>query len=168
MSNINKEKFEDYFELIKNSMQKFECDFKHENNEFSIHSSKKDFIDIIHFIKDYPTTNFDILVDICAVDYPKNKKRFEIVYQFLSTSQKLRMKLKLKIFDKESVPSICSIFPNSNWYEREIWDLFGISFVKSRIRCFIRFHNFLFVVFGIMKLNAKIFYCCSSLSQFCN
>ena len=128
MSNINKEKFEDYFELIKNSMQKFECDFKHENNEFSIHSSKKDFIDIIHFIKDYPTTNFDILVDICAVDYPKNKKRFEIVYQFLSTSQKIRMKLKLKIFDKESVPSICSIFPNSNWYEREIWDLFGISF----------------------------------------
>ena len=109
-------------------MQSFDCKVKIINSEICIESSKIDFIKIIHFIKDHPNTNFDVLVDICAVDYPKRAKRFEIVYQFLSISLNLRIKLKLGIKDNEVVPSISKIYSCSNWYEREIWDLFGISF----------------------------------------
>ena len=79
-------------------------------------------------MKDHPNTSFDVLVDICAVDYPDRKNRFEIVYQLLSISLNLRMKLKLQVKEDEPVESLSNIYPCANWYEREIWDLFGISF----------------------------------------
>jgi len=118
----------DALNLVKNSIQVFDCNVEIYNNELSVESSSSDFIKIIHFIKDHPNTNFDVLIDICAVDFPNKPKRFEIVYQFLSISLNLRMKLKLKVDVDESVESVSSIYPCANWYEREIWDLFGISF----------------------------------------
>ncbi len=121
-------KLVDAIDLVKNSIQIFDCDAKVANNELSVESSKSDFIKIILFLKDHPNTSFDVLVDICGVDYPNRKFRFEIVYQLLSISLNLRMKLKLKVQEDESVESLSSIYPCANWYEREIWDLFGISF----------------------------------------
>ncbi len=118
----------DYIDLLKISMKIFDCEIICLNSEICINSSSKDFIKIIHFIKDHPTTNFSLLIDICAVDYPENKKRFEVIYNFLSVSQNLRLKLKLKVGINENVESISNIYSCSNWYEREIWDLFGISF----------------------------------------
>ena len=121
-------KLVDAIDLVKNSIQIFDCKVLVSNNELSIESSKSDFIKIILFLKDHPNTSFDVLVDICAVDYPDRKNRFEIVYQLLSISLNLRMKLKLKIKEDEPVESLSNIYPCANWYEREIWDLFGISF----------------------------------------
>ena len=121
-------KLVDAIDLVKNSIQIFDCEAKVANNELSVESSKSDFIKIILFLKDHPNTSFDVLVDICGVDYPNRKFRFEIVYQLLSISLNLRMKLKLKVQEDESVESLSSIYPCANWYEREIWDLFGISF----------------------------------------
>ena len=118
----------DYIDLLKISMKTFDCEIICLNSEICINSSSKDFIKIIHFIKDHPTTNFSLLIEICAVDYPENKKRFEVIYNFLSVSQNLRLKLKLKVGINENVESISNIYSCSNWYEREIWDLFGISF----------------------------------------
>ncbi len=121
-------KLVDAIDLVKNSIQIFDCKVLVSNSELSIESSKSDFIKIILFLKDHPNTSFDVLVDICAVDYPDRKNRFEIVYQLLSISLNLRMKLKLKIKEDEPVESLSNIYPCANWYEREIWDLFGISF----------------------------------------
>ena len=121
-------KLDDAIDLVKNSIQIFDCKVLVSNNELSVESSKSDFIKIILFLKDHPNTSFDVLVDICGVDYPERKNRFEIVYQLLSISLNLRMKLKLRVQEDESVESLCSIYPCANWYEREIWDLFGISF----------------------------------------
>tara|TARA_B100000989_G_C19482914_1_gene446003 strand:- start:307 stop:915 length:609 start_codon:yes stop_codon:yes gene_type:complete len=121
-------KLVDAIDLVMNSIQIFGCKVSVKNNELSVESSKSDFIKIILFLKDHPNTSFDVLVDICGVDYPDRKDRFEIVYQLLSISLNLRMKLKLKIHEDESVESLSSIYPCANWYEREIWDLFGISF----------------------------------------
>ena len=128
MMNNNDSKIIDALNLVKNSIQVFDCKVEILNNELSVESSKLDFIKIIHFLKDHPNTNFDVLIDICAVDFPNRQKRFEIVYQFLSISLNLRMKLKLKVDENDSVESVSSIYPCANWYEREIWDLFGISF----------------------------------------
>ncbi len=121
-------KLVDAIDLVKNSIQIFDCKVLVSNNELSVESSKSDFIRIILFLKDHPNTSFDVLVDICAVDYPDRKNRFEIVYQLLSISLNLRMKLKLKVKEDEPVESLSNIYPCANWYEREIWDLFGISF----------------------------------------
>ena len=121
-------KLTDAIDLVKNSIQIFDCKVLVSNNELSVESSKSDFIKIILFLKDHPNTSFDVLVDICGVDYPERKNRFEIVYQLLSISLNLRMKLKLRVQEDESVESLSNIYPCANWYEREIWDLFGISF----------------------------------------
>ena len=121
-------KLTDAIDLVKNSIQIFDCKVFVSNNELSVESSKSDFIKIILFLKDHPNTSFDVLVDICGVDYPERKNRFEIVYQLLSISLNLRMKLKLRVQEDESVESLSNIYPCANWYEREIWDLFGISF----------------------------------------
>ena len=121
-------KLVDAIDLVKNSIQIFDCKVLVSNNELSVESSKSDFIRIILFLKDHPNTSFDVLVDVCAVDYPDRKNRFEIVYQLLSISLNLRMKLKLQVKEDEPVESLSNIYPCANWYEREIWDLFGISF----------------------------------------
>ena len=121
-------KLVDAIDLVKNSIQIFDCKVLVSNSELSVQSSKSDFIRIILFLKDHPNTSFDVLVDICAVDYPDRKNRFEIVYQLLSISLNLRMKLKLQVKEDEPVESLSNIYPCANWYEREIWDLFGISF----------------------------------------
>ena len=121
-------KLVDAIDLVKNSIQIFDCKVSVSNNELSVESSKSDFIRIILFLKDHPNTSFDVLIDICAVDYPDRKNRFEIVYQLLSISLNLRMKLKLQVKEDEPVESLSNIYPCANWYEREIWDLFGISF----------------------------------------
>ena len=128
MQETNQQHILDSFELIKDSMQQFKCKVNMLNNELAVLSEKEDFIKIIHFFKDHPTTNFDVLIDISAVDYPERNKRFEMVYHFLSIPQNLRIKLKLMIKENETVTSISKVYPAANWYEREIWDLFGISF----------------------------------------
>ncbi len=130
MKHDDSKSIDDYIELLKVSMKSFDCKIFKQNFEICIISSKVDFIKIVHFIKDHPSTNFTLLVDLCAVDYPDNKNRFEIVYNFLSISQNMRLRLKLEIEDNETVESISNIYPCSNWYEREIWDLFGISFTN--------------------------------------
>ena len=130
MKQDDSKSIDDYIELLKVSMKSFDCKIFKQNFEICIISSKADFIKIVHFIKDHPSTNFTLLVDLCAVDYPDNKNRFEIVYNFLSISQNMRLRLKLEVEDDETVESISNIYPCSNWYEREIWDLFGISFTN--------------------------------------
>ena len=128
MSYSKSTKNSDTLDLLKISMQPFGCSVYLISSELCIESDKSKFLDIIHFLKDNPNTSFDVLIDVCAVDYPFKSKRFEIVYQFLSITLNQRLKVKLKIDNDESVESISSIYPCSNWYEREIWDLFGISF----------------------------------------
>ncbi len=122
------EKIQEKYDLIKNSLEIFGCEVFFKNFEIVIISDNIKLSKIIFFLKDNPTTNFDILIDLCAVDYPNKKKRFEVVYNFLSTSQNLRVRLKINIVEDESIPSISNIYPCANWYEREIFDLFGIHF----------------------------------------
>lgn len=66
------------------------------------------------------------LMDICGVDYPERPLRFDVVYHFLDMTQNLRIRLKVAV---ESIaPSLTSLFPCANWWEREAWDMYGILF----------------------------------------
>ena len=99
-----------------------------EKNELNINANLHDIPKLILFLKDNPSISMETLIDITAVDFPNDENRFLVVYNLLSISRNLRIKVKTRISEETSVPSITEIFPSADWYEREIWDLFGIKF----------------------------------------
>ena len=88
----------------------------------------EDIISTILFLKTNQKCKFRQLIDITAVDFPRKEKRFKIVYLLLSHENNLRLIIKTNIDEKEIVPSITKIFPSANWMEREVFDMYGISF----------------------------------------
>ena len=85
-------------------------------------------ISTILFLKTNEKCRFKQLIDITAVDYPEKEKRFKIVYLLLSHEKNLRIVINTYINEKALVPSITKIFPSANWMEREVFDMYGISF----------------------------------------
>ena len=85
-------------------------------------------IQVIDFVKNDPSCEFRQITDIAGVDFPENEKRFEVIYHFLSFGFNLRLRVKTQISESESLPSITSIFPAANWFEREAFDMYGITF----------------------------------------
>ena len=82
----------------------------------------------ILYLKTNDRCRFKQLVDITAVDYPKNNRRFKIVYFLLSHENNLRIMINVTIDEKSPAPSITKIFPSANWMEREVFDMYGIIF----------------------------------------
>ena len=97
-------------------------------NQLYIEIEVQDIISTILFLKTNDKCKFKQLIDITAVDYPQKEKRFKIVYLLLSHENNLRIVIKTNIDEKEIVPSVTKIFPSANWMEREIFDMYGISF----------------------------------------
>ena len=84
--------------------------------------------DFVEFLKADRNCRFSSLVDITAVDYPGREKRFDVVYHFLSMYRNQRIRLRMAIREDEMVHSITNIHPSANWFEREVFDMFGILF----------------------------------------
>jgi len=85
-------------------------------------------VHVLNFLRDDSGCLFKALIDICGVDFPDRDPRFEVVYQLLSLTQNQRLMVKVKTDEDTPVPSVTGIFSSAGWFEREIWDLFGISF----------------------------------------
>ncbi len=68
------------------------------------------------------------LMDICGADYPERPDRFEVVYQLLSLSRNMRVRVKARTDGLSPIPSVVKVFKSAGWYEREIWDMFGVTF----------------------------------------
>jgi NADH-quinone oxidoreductase subunit C len=83
---------------------------------------------LVEFLKTDQTCAFSTLVDITGVDYPERPKRFDVVYHLLSMYQNHRVRLRVAVREEDMVPSITEIFPSANWFEREVFDMFGILF----------------------------------------
>ncbi len=98
------------------------------HNQIYIETDKDDLIDVILFLKTNSDTKFRQLIDITVIDYPENSQRFEVVYLFLSHEFNQRLILKYSIAENEIIPSVTSIFPSANWMEREVFDMYGVSF----------------------------------------
>ena len=99
---------------------------KHSQLYLSIESN--DLIDVLLFLKNDPSTKFKQLIDITAVDYPQESKRFKLVYMLLSHEFNNRIILNYLINEHEVIPSITELFPSANWMEREVFDMYGIKF----------------------------------------
>jgi len=82
----------------------------------------------ILYLKTNNKCRFKQLIDITAVDYPEKEKRFKLVYLLLSHENNLRILININIDEKTHAPSITKIFPSANWMEREVFDMYGVSF----------------------------------------
>ena len=87
-----------------------------------------DLVALAAFLKSDPDCHFTSLVDITAVDYPEAVERFQMVYHFLSMFQNHRVRVKVAVTESDMVPSLVDVYPAANWFEREVFDLFGILF----------------------------------------
>ncbi len=85
-------------------------------------------VEALAYLRDAPDCLFKCFIDITAVDYPVREKRFDVVYHLLSPRHNKRVRVKAAIAEDAAMPSVISVFPSANWYEREVWDLFGVPF----------------------------------------
>ena len=103
-------------------------DTKIKHGQIYITINVEDLLDTILSLKTGKDTKFRQLIDITAVDYPENKKRFKLVYLLLSHELNHRIVLSYFVNENQQVPSLTKIFPSANWIEREIFDMYGIKF----------------------------------------
>jgi len=101
---------------------------KIKHNQLYVTINSEDLLDVILLLKTNKNIKFRQLIDITAVDYPENKKRFKIVYLLLSHEFNQRIILSYFISENEKISSLTKIFPSANWMEREVFDMYGIKF----------------------------------------
>ena len=98
------------------------------NGELNISVAPSNIASFVEFLRSDNRCKFSTLVDITGVDYPDRTKRFDVVYHLLSMYQNHRIRLKVSIRESEAVDSIVSVHPSANWFEREVFDMFGVLF----------------------------------------
>jgi NADH-quinone oxidoreductase subunit C len=87
----------------------------------------KQIVEVIKLLRD--SFGYDMLVDLTAVDYYPRRPRFEMVYHFLNTDSKTRIRVKAQLEESHPhIDTIISLYPIADWLEREVWDMFGIKF----------------------------------------
>ena len=99
------------------------------HGELTVNVTPSNIQGFVEFLKSDQSCGFSSLVDITGVDHPGRAKRFDIVYHFLSMYQNHRIRLRVSIRDDQMVPSIVNVHPSANWFEREVFDMFGVIFV---------------------------------------
>jgi NADH-quinone oxidoreductase subunit C len=96
--------------------------------ELCVRVARETLLDVLAFLRDDADCRFTVLCDICGVDFPDRPMRFEVVYNLLSLSRNLRIRLKIETDEENPVSSATGLFSIAGWWEREAWDLFGIYF----------------------------------------
>ena len=103
-------------------------DSKINHGQIYITINPEELLDATLLLKTNKNTKFRQLIDITAVDYPENQKRFKIVYLLLSHELNQRIILSFFINENQQIPSLTKIFPSANWMEREVFDMYGVKF----------------------------------------
>tara|TARA_B100001245_G_scaffold92085_1_gene66815 strand:- start:2290 stop:2898 length:609 start_codon:yes stop_codon:yes gene_type:complete len=96
--------------------------------ELSFNIEHTNIVKTLRFLRDEPLLSFTQLIDLCGIDWPERKERFQVAYNLLSMNNNSRIRVKSFTDNNNSLPSITKLFPSSDWYEREAFDLFGINF----------------------------------------
>jgi NADH-quinone oxidoreductase subunit C len=96
------------------------------NGELTISANPSDIVKVVTFLRDDPRCEFRSIIDITAVDWPSREKRFDVVYHFLSPTKNARVRIKIEVDEATPVASIIDVFPGANWFERELYDLYGV------------------------------------------
>jgi NADH-quinone oxidoreductase subunit C len=96
--------------------------------ELTLKADAVDIVQVLTFLRDDPRCQFVSIIDICGADYPSRRKRFDVVYHLLSPRQNLRVRIKVETDEDTPVPSVTSVYPGADWFERETYDLYGVLF----------------------------------------
>ncbi|PKA41090.1 NADH-quinone oxidoreductase subunit C [Rhizobium sullae] len=96
--------------------------------ELTLTTTGENLIALLTFLRDDARCDFVNLTDICGVDWPQRELRFDVVYHFLSPKQNQRIRVKVATDEDTPVPSACSVYPGADWFEREVWDMYGVLF----------------------------------------
>jgi NADH-quinone oxidoreductase subunit C len=96
--------------------------------ELTVWTRANAIVDVMRFLRDDPQCQFACFIDITAIDWPQREKRFDVVYHLLSPRHNLRIRVKLETDEAHPVPSIITVYPGADWFEREAYDLYGVLF----------------------------------------
>jgi len=127
--NIKNKKFE-YGIYLLEVIPKHINSIYNDNNTLVLEINSNSLLFVLNFLKNHLNSGFKILSTITAVDYPENIKRFEIHYVLLSIKLNFRIRIKVLLEEFDTIESAVPIYKSANWFEREVWDLFGIFFLN--------------------------------------
>lgn len=102
--------------------------YKVEFGELTITVLAKDLLSLVEDLQINRMYGYTILVDVTAIDFPQRENRFSVVYHLLSITHNQRMRIHVELAENEIIPSLTGIHPSANWFEREVFDMFGIPF----------------------------------------
>ncbi|MCP5367434.1 MAG: NADH-quinone oxidoreductase subunit C [Hyphomicrobiales bacterium] len=121
----------DLGEYISAALSQEVIDFEVRHDELMVRVRRDNLVKVAMFLRDDVNCQFKQVVDICGVDLPERDERFDVIYNLLSLVQNRRIRLKVATDDVHPVPSIVSVYSAAGWYEREVWDLFGVLFADN-------------------------------------
>ncbi len=96
--------------------------------EVILHVEPAQILSVLKTLHDDADLRFVSFIDLCGADYPEREKRFDVVYHLLSPYKNARVRLKVQVDEATEVPTACSLFPAADWFEREVYDLYGVVF----------------------------------------
>lgn len=102
--------------------------FKVGFGELTLLADRERIVDVLTRLRDDPDCRFQQLIDLCGVDYPERERRFDVVYHLLSLVKNQRVRVKVHTDEDTPVPSVISVHPSADWFEREAFDMYGVFF----------------------------------------
>ena len=96
--------------------------------ELTVSAKAADIVKVATFLKTDAACQFICIIDITAIDWPGREQRFDVVYHFLSPRLNQRVRVKVAADEATPVPSLVNLFRGADWFEREVFDLYGIAF----------------------------------------
>lgn len=96
--------------------------------ELVISVQRSAIVKVMIFLRDDANCQFKQLMDVCGVDWPGREQRFDVVYNLLSLRHNQRIRVKVQADEATPVPTVTSVFSSANWFEREVWDMYGVAF----------------------------------------
>jgi NADH dehydrogenase (ubiquinone) Fe-S protein 3 len=113
--------------IIKIVPKWIQCHVSHKN-ETILYIYPEHLISFLYFLRDHTNTQYKILIDVTAIDYPSRTLRFEVVYNLLSIEYNCRIRVKTCVDEITPLDSSTVLYSSAGWWEREVWDMFGVFF----------------------------------------
>lgn len=128
MLKANQQNLVDLHDYVKKSFTDYIAESAIERDELTLHCSPEHLFSLAQWLKNNRLCLFEMLIDICGVDYPAREKRFSVVTHLCSLKHNMRVRLKVNIDEDTILPSLSPLWPAAGWFERECWDMYGIFF----------------------------------------
>ncbi len=125
------ESLKDLAEYVSEKLEKKIVSAAFEKDELVFTANAEDIVPVLQFLRDDRECAFTTLLDVFGVDYPDRPERFEVVYTLLSLKQNNRARVRVYADEETQVPSVVDVFSSALWYEREVWDMYGVLFAGN-------------------------------------